>query len=161
MRRTMVALAAAAALGTGALAGCSALGRQVFQNPVVNLRDVRVTGVGLTGASLDVVLNVYNPNGYRLDLGRLTYALNVEDTRLAEGVFDGAMTFTEGDTTAVRIPITLSYSGIGSAARQLMNSGAVNYTVNGDVGVRTPIGNYTVPYRSTGRYSAFSGNQRQ
>jgi len=144
-----------------AVAGCSALGRQIFQNPVVNLRDVRVTGVGLTGASLDVVLNVYNPNHYRLDLGRLTYQLNVEGTQLATGTYETSTSFAEGDTTMVRLPISLTYSGIGSAARQLMNSGAVNYTVRGDVGVRTPIGSYTVPYQSTGRYSAFGGNQRQ
>lgn len=159
MRKTFMAMAAVATLTAGALGGCSALGRQLFQEPVVSLRDVKITGVGLTSASLDFYLGVYNPNGYKLDASRLTYTLNVEDTQLATGALDGAFAVQEQDSTVVRVPVTFSFSGVGAAARQMINSGAVNYRVSGDVAVRTPIGNYTVPYRSTGRYTAFGGNR--
>jgi LEA14-like dessication related protein len=159
MRKTFMAMAAVATLTAGALGGCSALGQQLFKEPVVSLRDVKITGVGLTSASLDFYLGVYNPNGYTLDASRLTYTLNVEDTQLATGALDGAFAVQEQDSTVVRVPVTFSFSGVGAAARQLINSGAVNYRVSGDVAVRTPLGNYTVPYRSTGRYTAFGGNR--
>jgi hypothetical protein len=42
-------------------------------------------------------------------------------------------------------------------ARQLMNNGTAAYRVTGDVTVGTPIGNYTIPYDQTGRFSVFSG----
>ena len=46
MRRLMlVAVAAAIAVA----AGCSALGKQAFKEPVVTLQDVRVNGLGITG----------------------------------------------------------------------------------------------------------------
>jgi len=61
------------------VAACSALGRQAFQNPVVNLKDVRVLGLGTTGGQLEVHLGVYNPNNYRLDATRLTYRVAVGD----------------------------------------------------------------------------------
>ena len=55
-----------------AVTACSALGRAAFQNPVVNLRDVRVLGLGTQGGNLEVQLGVYNPNNFRLDATRLT-----------------------------------------------------------------------------------------
>ncbi len=73
-----LALAMGVVATSAALAGCSMLGKQAFQNPVVNLRSVAVRGLGLTGGTLDVRLGVYNPNHYRLDATRITY--RVKDT---------------------------------------------------------------------------------
>jgi LEA14-like dessication related protein len=162
MRRVMLgaATAAIALVGGGA---CSALGKQAFQQPVVQLKDVQVQGVGLTGGNLAVKLNVYNPNGYRLDATRLTYNLTVGDnsaTNLATGVLDSQFTVQSGDSTTVTIPVAFTYAGIGAAGRQLLNTGGVPYRVNGDVTVGTIVGNFTVPFSSTGRFTAFGGNSR-
>jgi hypothetical protein len=63
------------------------------------------------------------------------------------------------DSTTIRIPIDFTYAGIGAAARQIMQSGSVPYNVAGDITVGTPLGNFTVPYSGTGRFSAFGGAQ--
>jgi len=154
-------------LGAAAIAvmvGCSTLGKAAFQQPIVNLKDVAVQGVGLTGGQLAVKLNVYNPNGYRLDATRLSYNVQVGDTgngvNLATGTLDSQFTVQSGDSTTVTIPVAFTYAGIGAAGRQLLNSGAVPYRVNGDVTVGTVVGNFTVPYSSTGRFTAFGGNTR-
>ena len=138
---------------TLALAGCASLARQAFQNPIVNLRDVNVRGIGLTGGSLDVILSVYNPNGYRLDATRLTYRLFVGDSvSLANGDIQTQTTVQAGDSTMVTVPVAFTYSGLGAAARQIFNTGSVNYRVVGDVTVGSPVGSFTVPYSSTGRF---------
>ena len=156
-RRTKLAVAA---LAVFAIAGCASLGLGGgFQQPVVNFKDLRVRGLGLTGGSLDAYLNVYNPNGYKLDATRLTYTVAVDNNPLGTGALDSRFTVQNHDSTTVRIPIDFTYAGIGSAARQMMNSGSVPYTINGDVTVATPAGNFTVPYSSTGRFSAFGGAQ--
>jgi LEA14-like dessication related protein len=161
MRRLMLGAAAAAIAVT---AGCSTLGKAAFQQPVVNLKDVAVQGVGLTGGQLAVRLNVYNPNGYRLDATRLSYNVQVGDSgngvNLASGILDSQFTVQSGDSTTVTIPVSFTYAGIGAAGRQLLNSGAVPYRVNGDVTVGTVVGNFTVPYSSTGRFTAIGGNTR-
>ena len=155
-RRTTLA---AIALAIIALGGCATLGRAGFREPVVTFKDLRVRGLGLTGGSIDAYLNVYNPNGYRLDATRLTYNVKVGDNPLGTGALDSRFTVQNNDSTMVRIPIDFTYSGIGAAARQMMNSGSVPYTVTGDVTVGTPIGNFTVPYSGSGRFSAFGGAQ--
>jgi LEA14-like dessication related protein len=161
MRRLMFGAATAAIAIT---AGCSMLGKAAFQQPVVNLKDVAVQGVGLTGGQLAVKLNVYNPNGYRLDATRLSYNVQVGDSgngvNLAAGTLDSQFTVQSGDSATVTIPVGFTYAGIGAAGRQLLNSGAVPYRVNGEVTVGTVVGNFTVPYSSTGRFTAFGGNSR-
>ena len=155
-RKTKLAVAA---LAVFAIAGCATLGLGGFKEPIVNFKDLRVRGLGLTGGSLDAYLNVYNPNGYKLDATRLSYKVAVGDNPLGTGVLDSRFAVQSKDSTTVRIPIDFTYAGIGAAGRQMMNSGSVPYTVNGDVTVATPAGNFTVPYSSTGRFSAFGGAQ--
>lgn len=137
-----------------ATAACSALGRAAFQNPVVNLRDVRVLGIGTSGGQIEVDLSVYNPNNYRLDATRLTYNVFVGDSvGLANGTLDTRTTVQAGDSTVVRIPVSFTYQGLGAAGMQLLRTGSVNYRVGGDVTVGSPVGNFTVPYSATGRFN--------
>ena len=133
---------------------CSALGRAAFQNPVVNLRDVRVLGLGTQGGQLEVQLGVYNPNNFRLDATRLTYRVFVGDSvGVANGALDTQTTVQAGDSTIIRLPISFTYAGVGAAAMQLMRTGSVTYRVGGDVTVGTPVGNFTVPYNTTGNFN--------
>lgn len=158
MRKLTLAAAAAAVLTTGA---CTALASRTFAEPVVQLRDVQIRGLGLTGGSMDVRLAIYNPNDFRLDAGRMTYQLlsgtGGDTVTFATGVVEGQQTFAERDTTIVTIPLSFTYSGIGAVGRQLLNSGSVDYTIRGDITVATPIGNFTRPYSHTGRYSTLGG----
>jgi LEA14-like dessication related protein len=144
---------AASALAVGA--GCSVLGRAAFQNPVVNLRSVAVRGLGLTGGTLDVKLSVYNPNHYRLDATQLHYKLNLagDSITVASGTLTDRFTVQDNDSTVVTIPVDFTYAGIGAAGRSILNTGAINYHVLGDVTVGSTVGSFTVPYSSTGRFT--------
>jgi LEA14-like dessication related protein len=145
-------VAASAAVVAGA--ACSALGKAAFEEPKVNLRDVKIRGIGLSGGTLDVVLSVYNPNHYRLDATRLTYKVLLGDNiSVATGATESRFTVQDRDSTTVALPVNFTYSGIGEAGRQLLQTGAVNYRVEGDVTVGTMVGNYTVPYSATGRFT--------
>ena len=159
MRRLMLS-AVVATLAT--TAGCSMLGRQAFQQPVVSLQNVRVNGIGMAGGNLDVRLSVYNPNGYRLDATQMTYNLLVGDSvKFAEGTLDSRFTVNGNDSSVVTIPVNFTYTGIGAAGRQLLNTGGVNYRVAGEVRVGTAIGSFNVPYSATGRFNALGGTSRQ
>lgn len=155
-KRFVMLVTAAVALGAGA---CATLGRQAFREPVVTFRDIQVEGLGLTGGTLDVILSVYNPNGYRLDATRVRYNLLVGDTPLGGGVLDSRFTVRAGDSTIVKLPVTLDYKGLSAAGKELMAKGSVDYRVRGDVTVATGAGSFTVPYDRTGRFSNISGTR--
>lgn len=157
--RTLL-LAATLAVTTAGVTGCASLGRQAFAEPVVKFQEMRLNGLGLTGGSLDVVLNVENPNGYRLDATRMTYKLFIDTIAFGEGTVDQRLTVEEKSQTTVRIPVNFTYTGVGAAGRALIQNGTVPYRVTGDLTVATPVGNFTRPYDMTGRYSILSGSSR-
>jgi LEA14-like dessication related protein len=130
-----------------------------FQEPVVNFKDMRINGLGLSGGSLDVVLSVYNPNKFKLEGTRLTYRVMVDSMPLGDGALDSRFTVQDRESTTVRLPLSFTYSGLGAAGRQLLQSGSVNYRVLGDVTVSTPLGNFTRPYDRTGRFSTLNGGR--
>jgi len=141
-------------------AACASLGRANFEEPVVTLREFKVSGLGLTGGSVDVVLSVYNPNGYKMEAVSMTYRVDVDSIRLGDGALDGRFVVPKGDSSTVRLPVRFTYAGLGRAGRSLLTSGTVNYRVRGDLGLSTPVGNFTRPYDRTGRYSSVAGNGR-
>jgi LEA14-like dessication related protein len=142
------------AVTTIGVAACASLGRASFREPVVNLRDVNVTALGLNGGSIDVVVSVHNPNGFRLDATQFTYRLLVGDSvTVGNGVFSDRLTVQEKDSTIVRLPVSFTYAGIGAAGRDLMNKGSVDYRITGDITVATPIGDFTRPYSGRGTFS--------
>ena len=157
MRTTKFLLAFITVTG---LAACATLGKAAFKEPIVHFQDARVTGIGLTGGSLELKLSVYNPNGFKLDGTRLTYNVLVDSVTFGSGALAQQFTVQEKDSTIVTLPLQFTYAGIGQAGRQLMNTGAVNYRVVGDVTVGTPLGNFTRPYDQTGRFSTLSGSGR-
>ena len=156
--RRAAAVAAALALA-GAGSACATLGRAVFQEPVVHFRALRVNGLGLTGGSLDVELSVFNPNGYALESTRFTYNLLMDTVQVANGLIETRQTFRSGDSTVVTIPVNFTYAGLGRAGQELMRSGTVNYRVLGDVTVSTPVGNFTLPYDQTRRFTPLGGSR--
>lgn len=145
-----------AGLALAATVGCAALGRQAFQQPVVTLKDVRLRGLGIAGGNLDVVLSVYNPNDFRLDANRFTYRVLVDTMEIATGEVAGRNTFQSKDSLIVRIPVQFTYAGVGRAAQQLTQTGAVNYRVVGDITVGSIIGDRTIPFSSSGRFSTLN-----
>ena len=155
MRRSVVL----SALTLVAVAGCATLARQAFQEPKVSVRDVRLNGIGLNGGSVDVALNVYNPNNYRLDATRITYQLLFDTVAFANGAITEQRTVEARDTLRLVIPVNFSYRGVGEAGRQILNTGSVNYRLLGDVTVGSPLGNFTVPYSTTGRFSTLGGTR--
>ena len=156
MRRTIVIgmVAALAAVG-----GCSALGKQAFQQPVVKVTDIKLTGIGLTGGSMDVHVNVANPNDFRLDATRMTYNVALDSVQFATGTVDSRFTVEGNKSADITVPVNFTYAGIGAAGRQLLNTGGVDYKLTGDVTVGTVIGNFTVPYTTTGRLTNFGYNR--
>ncbi|HLV25476.1 MAG TPA: LEA type 2 family protein [Gemmatimonadales bacterium] len=155
MRRTAV-LMMAALLAT---AGCQTLGRAVFSEPVVDFRDLRVRGLGVTGGTIDVELSIYNPNNFALDAKRFTYRLMMDSTQIADGELADLFSVRSGDSTIVTIPVRFTYAGLGHAGTQLINSGSVDYRVAGDVTVGTPLGDFTRPYSQRGTFNALDGGR--
>jgi LEA14-like dessication related protein len=157
MRRVTRLVMSAAVLVVSA---CASLGRASFEDPVVTFKDARITGLGVAGGSLEILLDVYNPNRFRLEGTRLTYRVLVDSTSFGDGTYTTRFGVDEGETNEVRLPLSFTYSGVGAAGRALMQTGTVEYRVIGDFTVTTPVGTFTRPYDQKGRFSTLQGGAR-
>jgi LEA14-like dessication related protein len=121
-------------------AACATLGQYGFQRPGVVLEAINVTGLGLQGGAMDLLLDVHNPNGYELRTTRIAVGIDLEDTHFGDAALTRAYVLPAGDTTRIVVPVTFTWSGIGSAARGLLARGAARYRLDGRIDLDTPIG---------------------
>lgn len=149
MRRlTLLSLAAVAVL---AVNGCQTLMRQAFATPIVEVKDVRVRNIGMTGGTVEVILDVQNPNEYRIDAEKISYNFFVDSTRIVTGELAQLMTLEEKGSTTITLPVTFDYNAVSVAMRHYLANGALAYRVTGQFTLVTPLGRITRPYSGTGR----------
>ena len=144
-----------------ALAGarCSNLSG-VFEKPDLQFRGLRVNSIGLDGASIDIVVDVYNPNSYRLGLERFSYDLAIENVHFGAGTTDAPLSVDGRNTATVRLPLDVNWSLLGDVGRGVLNTGSVNYGVTGELTVATGFGSFRVPYTKAGRFSVLGNSER-
>ncbi|MEX2181763.1 MAG: LEA type 2 family protein [Gemmatimonadaceae bacterium] len=140
-----------ALLAVGAASGCRTLARAAFANPVVEVKDVRVTSIGLQGGSVDVVLDVYNPNEFRLDATRVSYVFWVDTSQVASGAIEKLLTLEQKGRGQIVVPVTFGYAALSEALREYSRFGRLDYRVTGQFTMATPFGTITRPYSGTGR----------
>lgn len=131
--------------------GCATLARQAFTAPTVEVRDVKVRTIGLTGGTLDVTLDLQNPNEYRLDAKQITYQFFVDSTKVVDGVVDRLVTLEEKGVATIVVPVNFGFNELAFAMREYTSKGALNYRVMGEFTLVTPFGSITRPYSGRGR----------
>ena len=144
-----------AAVGT-LLCGCHHAHSAPFQQPAVTFRDLRVRRIGLNEGAVDIVVAVDNPNSYVLSAHRATYALMAGSDTVGLGAIEEPFQIVAAATSDVHLPLSVSYSGLGVAGKQVMNAGTVLYRVVGTVTLSTPSGSTDVPYDRTGEFSTLN-----
>ena len=147
----MVAKTQAIAVALLALTGCATLRNALnFQEPQIQLKEINITGMGLTGGTLDLVFDVYNPNDYRLRSTRLEVGVDLEGTHFGDALIDRPLDLSPTNHSQVVMPVRFEWAGVGAAARGLLTRQALKYGVTGAVLLDTPLGEKRVQLRSTG-----------
>lgn len=154
--RLSSAVAALTAL-VGAASGCALF----FEEPTIRIAAVRVTGVGLTGATAEIGLEVDNPNDFSLDMMGVSYRLAFDDgeggedggeawTTVVEGESDETLTVPGEETSRVTLALPFGYEEVGRAVRSFLETGQLRYRLTGALRVDAPVGEVRVPFDETG-----------
>jgi LEA14-like dessication related protein len=146
MRRIVVL-----SLAVMALSSCALLkGALQFQEPQVELKQINITGLGLTGGTLDLVFDVFNPNDYALRSTRLEAQLDLEHTHFADGLIDKPLDLSAANHSQVVMPIRFDWAGVGAGAKALLTKQAVAFGLTGTVFLDTPLGTKQVQLHGSG-----------
>jgi len=133
------------------VAGCATLRNALnFQEPQIALQEINITGLGLTGGTLDLILDVYNPNDYRLRSTRLEVGLDLEGKHFGDALLDRPLDLSPTNHSRVVVPVRFEWAGVGAGMRALLGRQSIRYTLGGAVLLDTPIGDRRVGLKGTG-----------
>jgi LEA14-like dessication related protein len=133
------------------VAGCATLGQALrFQEPDIKLQEIRVTGLGLTGGTLDLALDVFNPNGYRLRTTRLELGIDLEDVHFGDALLETPLDLPSQQHSLVTVPVQFEWAGVGAGARALLSRQAVRFGLTGVASLSTPVGDRRVQVHGSG-----------
>jgi LEA14-like dessication related protein len=152
LRRPALRLCLASLVLLGS-AGCALF----YQSPSVRIVDVRVVGLGFTGGTAEVILEVDNPNRFGLEVRGFDYLLEVGDHRnearwdtLAHGTAADTVQLPRRSVEEVRLRIPFRYRALDTAFRAWMDGGEIPYQLHGELRARGPGGQRDLPFRSRG-----------
>jgi LEA14-like dessication related protein len=149
----MKALRAVAALSIFALSGCSLL-RQVaasgFEKPTMSFKDATLSDVSLSGATVNLVFTVTNPNDAALALAETDYKLSIEGKQLVAGKPDAGIRIPARGSSDVTLPASLKFADITGSIADFLRKEQANYRAEGHIGVDTPIGIAALPFAKEG-----------
>lgn len=135
----------------GVGAGCATLGSALrFEEPDIRLQEVRVTGLTFSGGTLDLTLDVFNSNGYRLRSTRLDVGIDLEDVHFGDALFETAVELPSQQHSLIIVPVRFEWAGLGAGARALLTRQAVRYGLTGAATLNTPLGDRRVQLRVQG-----------
>lgn len=100
--------------------------------PRLSVADLDVARIDASGASLDLRLELENPNDFPLSVGDLDYALDLAGSRVARVEDAGRLTVGRGGTGAWTVPVRIDFAEAGRAlAQALTGGGAIDYRLDG------------------------------
>jgi LEA14-like dessication related protein len=130
--------------------GCATVGRLTFSEPTVELRQINITGLGLSGGTLELVFDVYNPNAYRLRSTRVEIGLDLEGRHFGDALLERPLDLSPTNHSQVVMPVRFEWAGVGAGAKGLLRRQAIAYGVTGAVLLETPLGDKRVVVKGQG-----------
>ncbi len=143
MRKTLAVLAVVAVAGCASLKD---LAKAAFQTPRLEFRSATLQALDLEGATIGVVFDLTNPNGFGLDLARVAYGVEVEGTRIASGDLPGGLAIPASGKAPLTIPVRVRFADVpGIVSLLTTRRESLRYKLTGNAGVRTPVGVIDLP----------------
>ena len=124
-----------------------------FKKPDVAYKSASLTDVSLSGATLNVVTRVDNPNPVPLALAEVDYRLSIDGHPVATGKPPDGLEIQANGATDVTLPASFKFTDLGQAVATVLQKGSAGYKAEGTVGVKTPIGLVTVPLSHEGTFT--------
>ena len=139
-----------------AMASCATLEQLAagaFQKPTLAYKSASLADVSLSGATLNLVTTVDNPNGVGLSLADLDYRLSVDGHPVATGRPPAGLQIPANGSADVTLPATFRFTDLGEAVATVLAKGSAGYKAEGTIGVNTPVGVVHLPLSHEGTFS--------
>jgi LEA14-like dessication related protein len=137
-------------LAIACVCSCAVFQQLRFEEPTVELGAIEITGLGFSGVSLNIWLDVFNPNDYEIGTTRIEADLQLEETHFGSALLEEDVEIAPSSHTRVMIPARFTWEGVGTGVRALLLKGVVNYEMETKLRAKTPLGARTLDFKSRG-----------
>jgi hypothetical protein len=134
----------------GGIGACATLGKLAFSEPDIQLKAIDITGLGLSGGTMNLIFDAYNPNDYRLRSLRMELGLDLEGTHFGDAVLEKPLDLSPQNHNQVVVPVRFEWAGVGAGARALLGRQAIRYGLSGAVLLDTPLGDRRLGLHGSG-----------
>lgn len=146
-KRISIGLLVAALCAGFFYTGCSSIGKQLVKDPEVKVVDFDITDISLQDVSLNIVMNVKNPNPVPIKLDQISYNLKFSGEQVTEGVLSKGVNIPASGQSDVAVPLKFKYSSIGNLVTSLFkNTFKREYELEG----RAKLGIFSIPFSKKG-----------
>ncbi len=129
------------------------LAASAFQKPTLAYKSASLADVSLSGATLNLVTTVSNPNSVGLSLADLDYRLSIDGHPVATGRPPEGLEIPANGSADVTLPATFRFTDLGQAVATVLSKGSSAYRAEGTVGLKTPVGVVHLPLSHEGTFS--------
>ncbi|MBW1881024.1 MAG: LEA type 2 family protein [Deltaproteobacteria bacterium] len=134
------------------LAGCPKLGDILSTGdlgsytPSIRFQKLEVDNITFNDADLQFVFQLTNPNPVQVKLSSFSYDLDLAGTDFVGGSSADGMELAASGDTELRLPVSLTFADAIRTAKAVKGQDVIPFTLSGDFGFNTPLGEVKVPY---------------
>lgn len=154
-RLTIVGLLMAS-VGLGA---CASLPESLISKPQVQLRDVKVVGLGFNNQTFLLSFDIKNPNPFPLPVNHVTYGVKLDGHRFASGKTPSEISVPASGDAQFAISVELDLLSTAPKLLSIIRDGVrgeVPYQLEGQLGLDLPLAS-SVSYSTEGAIGLNSG----
>lgn len=119
--------------------------------PTLVPKAAQVTAIDPQGVTLDLAVEMTNPNGFTLAVQSVSgHVVLADGSDLGEVRVGQAVTLPPGAPTLVKVPMTVHWAGVAVLAANALGGRDLPFTVSGSVAVGGEKLNVEVPYSMAG-----------
>ncbi len=108
--------------------------------PSVSIKNLVVDKLNFTSATINLVLQVNNPNSFDVDITKLHYNLNVDGKPWADSSTTNVAKIAKNGLSNISIPINLDVSSVGKTLyKTLSSSNPLKYQLQGNITLDTSL----------------------
>jgi LEA14-like dessication related protein len=137
------------------LAGCANLNKLLagaFQRPRLAFKRADVGAVSLSGATVNLVYDVENPNPVGLNLAQVSYAFFVEGKQVVAGTPPNGLRLKASGPSELVFPASVKFADVVPVVTTFLTKDAAAYKAQGSLGIQTPIGVLSFPLEHEGTF---------
>lgn len=124
------------------LAGCASFPENIISKPEVELRDVKVMGIGFKNQTFLMSFDIRNPNPFPLPVNHVTYGVRLDGQRFASGKTPSSISVPAGGESQFAITVELDLLTTAPQLLSIVRNGArgeVPYELDGQLGIDIPL----------------------